>query len=117
LHSDDFADVMAAYLVVMWMSANERTALPPVSNVQAVRAQMRQLYATGSAQPPADSRHRQLVAEALMYETCLAIGTRESGNAQAIRNLADTSQRKLARSGFDMRHLALTDAGLIANSR
>lgn len=117
LHNDDFADVMAAYLVVMWMSANERTALPPVSNVQAVRAQMHQLYATGSAQPPADSHHRQLVAEALMYETCLAIGTRESGNPQAIRNLADTSQRKLARSGFDMRHLALTDAGLIANSR
>ena len=93
------------------------SAPPPVSNVQAVRAQMHQLYATGSAQPPADSHHRQLVAEALMYETCLAIGTRESGNAQAIRNLADTSQRKLARSGFDMRHLALTDAGLIANSR
>jgi len=58
-----------------------------------------------------------LVAEALMYETCLAIGTRESGNAQAIRNMADSAQRKLAKNGFDMRNLALTDAGLTPRSR
>lgn len=112
LHTDDFADVMSAYLVVMWMAANEKTALPAVSQVQGVRAQMRSLYASG-AQAPADARHRQLVAETLMYETCLAIGTRESGNMQAIRNLADSTQRKLAANGFDMHRLALTDAGLI----
>ena len=116
LRNSDFGDVMSAYLVVMWMAANEQTALPPVSQVQGVRAQMRNLYSTG-AQPPADARQRQLVAEALMYETCLAIGTRESGNAQAIRNMADSAQRKLAKNGFDMRNLALTDAGLTPRSR
>lgn len=116
LHNDDFADVMSAYLVVMWMAANEKTALPAVSQVQGVRAQMRNLYSAG-AQPPADARQRQLVAETLMYETCLAIGTRESGNAQAIRNMADSAQRKLAKNGFDMRNLALTDAGLTSRSR
>jgi hypothetical protein len=116
LHNDDFADVMAAYLVVMWMAANERTALPNVAQVQAVRAQMQRLYSNG-AQPPIEIRQRQLVAETLMYETCLAIGTRENGSAQAIRNMADSTQRKLARNGFDMRSLALTDAGLVQRTR
>jgi hypothetical protein len=116
LHNDDFADVMAAYLVVMWMAANERTTLPNVAQVQAVRSQMQRLYSNG-AQPPVEPRQRQLVAETLMYETCLAIGTRENGSAQAIRNMADSTQRKLSRNGFDMRALALTDAGLVQRAR
>ena len=84
--------------------------------MQAVRGQMRRLYANG-AQPPVDVRQRQLVAETLMYETCLAIGTRESANPQAIRNMADSAQRKMSRNGFDMRRLALTDAGLTPRPR
>lgn len=114
LRSNDFGDIMAAYMVVMWMAANRQTELPQVSQVQAVRNQMRGFFAS-TLEGAGDPAHRQLLAETAMYQTCMAVAIREQAQSQAKPELLDTMaaaiDRSMAEQGFQLRTLALTDQG------
>lgn len=111
LRSGDFSDVMTAYMIMTWMAANKQVALPKVSQVNGVRAQLRPTLAGKLG----DAHQRQLVAETMMYQTCVLIAAREQaeqGNAQLLNAAAEAINKN--GNGGGMRRLALTDQGLVA---
>jgi hypothetical protein len=115
LRGDDLADVTTAYVVVMWMTANQ-TGLPSAREVQGVREQMREVMFDGHSIPQhADERQR--AAESLIYQTVTLIKVREEAQAQRndrfLAHLADSAQASMARRQFDLRRLALTEAGMV----
>ncbi len=116
LRSDDFADVMTAYMIVMWMSVNQQTTLPQRSQVQAVRSQMRDSFASAAGNV-GDARQRQLMAEAVMYQTCMAVAIREQaqtqGKPELLGSLASAINQNMSASGVALNSMALTDQGLV----
>ena len=112
LRADDFADVMAAYTVVLWMSANRETRLPQVSQVRGVRQQMRAALAGRSD----DARQRQSLAETIMYQTCMLVAMREQaeqGKPEILDTLAAAIDKGSAQTGDQLRQMVLTDQGLV----
>jgi len=116
LSPDDFADVMTAYMIVMWMSVNQQTTLPERSQVQAVRAQLRDSF-TSAAGRVGNPRQRQAMAEAVMYQTCMAVAIREQAQAQGkpelLGTLASAINQNMSSSGVALASMALTDQGLV----
>ncbi|MEP7042825.1 MAG: DUF6683 family protein [Dokdonella sp.] len=116
LRSDDFADVMTAYMIVMWMSVNQQTELPQRSQVQAVRSQMRNSFVSAAGKV-SDARQRQLMAEAVMYQTCMAVAIREQAQAQSkpelLSSLASAINQNMSTGGISLASMALTDQGLV----
>lgn len=115
LRSDDLADVAAAHLVVMWMTAND-ARLPDAAQVRGVQAQVqRQMASSGAATPRAEDRQR--IAEALMYQTVTLIKVREQAQAESstayLRQLADSAQAMMASQDVDLRAMQLTEDGLV----
>ncbi len=115
LSTDDLADITTAYLVVMWMTANQ-APLPGVPEVRGVQQQVRQLLLDGG-RVPARMRDRQRTAEGLMYQTVTLIRVREeaetAGNAEFLARLADSAQKLMARQAFDLRGLVLSPHGMV----
>lgn len=108
LRANDFSDVMTAYMLMMWMAANQHMALPRIAQVNGVRAQLRPRLAGKIA----DARQRQHVAEMMMYQACILIAAREQaeqGRPQLLRAAASAIERS---QGDQLRRLALTDQGL-----
>lgn len=114
LRADDFGDVEAAHLVVMWMAVNQQTRLPTASQVQAVRRQMRTVFAS-QAGAISGAGQRQSVAEYIMYETCMAVLVRTTVEAhpELLKAVADAANEKMLAQGIPLRSLALTDDGLV----
>jgi hypothetical protein len=115
LRSDDLADVAAAHLVVMWMTANN-ARLPDAVQVRGVQAQVqRQMASSGASNPRADERQR--IAEALMYQTVTLIKVREQAQAESsdahLLDLADSAQSTMAKQDVDLRAMQLTADGLV----
>lgn len=115
LRGDDFADVTTAYVVVMWMIANQ-TALPSTGDVQGVRGQMREIL-SAERRIPVRAGERQRAAESLIYQTVTLIKVREEaqsqGNQAFLSHLADSAQASMARQKFDLRGLVMSDEGLV----
>lgn len=112
LRADDFADVMTAYTVMMWMGANRQVALPQVAEVQGVRRQLRDTLA-GRLD---DAQQRQLLAETMMYQTCVMVSVREEaekGRPELMDTLAAAIDKGSAQSGNQLRQMALTSDGLV----
>lgn len=113
--TDDLADVTTAYLLVMWMTAND-AALPTVAEARGVQAQIHDAFASGAAIPP-PANARQRAAESMMYQTVTLIRVREEAQKQRntayLVQLADSAQASMARQSFDLRALELTPAGLV----
>lgn len=117
LRNDNLIDVMTAYMVVMWMSANRQTALPSVAQVQGVRQQMRGIYGQPGHEI-ADASQRQLLAEDVMYQTCMAVTTREEAVAHHRPDLLDTlasqAEASTSNAGIQMKQLQLTNRGFVS---
>ena len=114
LRNDDLIDVMTAYMVVMWMSVNQRTVLPTTPQVLGVRQQMQSVFS--SAQIGSTQRaQRQVLAETAMYLTCLAVSMREQAVAQSrqdlLKSLSEQIEHSTSGQGLNLRQLALTDEG------
>jgi len=114
LSADNFADVMTAYVVIMWMAANRQVDLPQVAQVQGVRRQMQSALAGKLS----DAAKRQLVAETMMYQTCVAVAAREEaqakGNVQILDQLSNALDRSGGNGAQQLRQMALTNQGLVS---
>lgn len=111
LRADDFADVMTAYTVIMWTAANREVDLPTVNQMQGVRRQMRAFLANRPESP----EQRQLQAETMMYQICMAMMLHEQATTQHKPELLDAMGAELEKSLVQisgLRQLALTDSGL-----
>lgn len=115
LRGDDLGDVATAWLVVMWMTAND-APLPTTAVVKGVRDQTRYaLLARGNL--PESAAERQRTLEALAYQTVTLIRVRESaqasGNQAFLVQLADSAQASMRAQQLDLRAMALTEDGLV----
>lgn len=114
LRVDDLGDVTTAWLVVMWMTANQ-APLPAVEAVQGVREQTRAAMIDGRRVPAKAEKQRML--EALAYQTVTLIRVRESaqegGNEDFLAQLSDSAQATMQRQDLDLRAMALTEDGLV----
>jgi hypothetical protein len=113
LRADNLDDVMAAHMIVMWMAANQRSDVPPPAQAQAVRRQMRNVFASGAGAIPGTAQ-RQSVAEYVMYETCMTVLVRGElkSHPDLDRKVSDAVNAKMIGEGYALRDLALTDRGL-----
>lgn len=115
LKVDDVGDVLTAYVVVMWMTAND-APLPSEAQVRGLRRQMREML-IDHGRLPARATERQRVAESLMYQTVTMIRLRETAQAQRnhayLTQLSDAAQDSLSRQRFDLRALRLSADGLV----
>jgi len=114
LRADNLDDVMAAHIIVMWMAANQRSRLPTPVQVQAVRRQMRNVFASGAG-VISDATERQSAAEYVMYETCMTVLVRNELRLRPDldKRISDAVDMKMAEQGYALRDLKLTDQGLI----
>lgn len=116
LRSDNFGDVFAAYIIVMWMAANGETQLPSVSQVQAVRGQMNGFFAA-TLDSAGDDSHKQMLAETAMYMTCMAVTIREQAQLQnkpeLLDSMAGAVNQAMIEQGQRLRTITLTDRGFI----
>lgn len=115
LRGDDLGDVTTAWLVVMWMTAND-APLPTTAVVKGVRDQTRYaLLARGNL--PESAAERQRTLETLAYQTVTLIRVRESaqasGNQAFLDDLADSAQASMHAQQLDLRAMALTEDGLV----
>ena len=114
LRDDDLADVTAANLVVLRMMANG-VSPPARARVRGVAQQVRRQMMNHNGVLP-ESRERQRVAEALMYQPVTLMRVRETASApkatEYLATLADSAQDVMRRYGVDLRALAMTNAGL-----
>lgn len=115
LHSDDYGDVLAGYLVALWMVANQ-APVPGVVQVQAVNGQVHGQLARKA--PVGDVRQRQMQAEQMMYEVVATIHARQtaerSGNRQALEDMAEVAQRSFLARGLDLQGMVLRErVGLV----
>lgn len=115
LHADDYGDVLAGYLVALWMVANQ-APIPDVVQVQAVNGQVHGQLARKA--PIADARQRQMQAEQMMYEVVATIHARQmaerSGNLQALADMAAVAQRSFLARGLDLQGMVLKErVGLV----
>jgi len=112
LDPHDLVDVIAAYTVAMWMNVNQQTTLPSRAAVQAVRAQVASAFSAAPQGALTNPDKRQFVAEAMMYQTCVAIVQREAASSQDLRaTLAQKTQKQLTNSHSDLSNLTLTENG------
>ena len=114
LRADTLDDVMAAHMIVMWMAANQQSRLPTPAQAQAVRRQMRNVFASGAGAIAAPTQ-RQSVAEYVMYESCMTVLVRGEVKAhpELDKKISDAVNAKMAGQGYSLRDLKLTDQGLV----
>lgn len=115
LHQDNYADVMAAYMVVMWMSVNKETRLPSSGQMQAVKNQVLKMWPNLDSK--LDDKQRQIVAEKFMYQTCAAVVMRQNAvkgsNMQLLTQLSEQTSKNLLSQGINLNGLALTNNGFL----
>lgn len=112
LRADNFADVMTAYTVMMWLTANRQVQLPGPAQVGAVRSQLRATLAGTLG----DASQRQLIAESMMYQACVLIAARDKAEQGKPQMMDAASAAMDGGAGVDanqLRQLALTDQGLV----
>jgi hypothetical protein len=113
LRADNLDDVMAAHMIVMWMAANRQSKLPTPAQAQAVRRQMRNVFASGAGAIPGAAQ-RQALAEYVMYETCMTVLVRGElkSHPELDEKVSDAVNAKMVGQGYSLRDLTLTDQGL-----
>ncbi len=109
---DDLIDVTAAYLATMWMTANGRTTMPD-TYWRGLKAQVEGTLSDTTG-PLRSATERQAVAETMMYQSVTTIvlngyARDHGGNA---REIADAIDRNLKGSGFALRTMTMSSAGL-----
>ncbi len=108
------ADVQAAHVIAMWCIVHD-AEFPGTDVAQAVRDQLA-LGLQGRVEA-VDPVKRQLVGEALLYESMLSLeahaDAKANNNRQALAQMADTTQRNmLNRQAINLKKTRLSEHGL-----
>lgn len=110
----ELPDVLAAQIIGLWTLVHDE----PLPSTDVARAVSRQLATSLPGRAEAvDPRKRQLVGEALVYETVLALEARDAaraaGRRDELRQMAESAQRNmLNRQAINLRKTRLTLQGL-----
>ena len=114
LNPDSYRDVLAAWMLTMWLTANNAPQLPTQAQVDGVRRQTDDTLKLQGI--PGTAADRQLAAESMMYEVVSAIAARQkaeqAGNRAALESLSASTQGNLQQRGLNFQALALDDNGL-----
>ncbi|HEY0179234.1 MAG TPA: DUF6683 family protein [Dokdonella sp.] len=114
LMPDNLPDLLAAHLIAMWSVVHD-APLPDRAIAQGLVKQFTAMLAGNAV--AADPTKRQLMGEALLYETVLTLeaqrAAREAGDPSMLKQMAESAQRNfLAQRAIDLRRTRLTPAGL-----
>lgn len=112
---DNLPDLLAGHLIAMWTIVHD-APLPGREIAAALSRQFLGLIA-GSPQA-ADPAKRQLMGEALLYETALTLeaqhAAREIGDKAKLREMAESAQKNLlGQRGINLRKTRLTASGMV----
>lgn len=114
LNPDSYRDVLAAWMLTMWLTANNAPQLPTQAQVDGVRRQTDDTLKLQGI--PGTQAERQLQAESMMYEVVSAIAARQeaeqAGNRAALESLSASTHSNLQQRGLNFQALALDDNGL-----
>ncbi len=110
LQPNNLGDISSAYMVLMWMVANQSN-IPQKDQISAVQQTMRPLIAKQFGR--LNNAQRQETGEAMVYEILMALSAWDStkGNVQRRQQLSDQAHRNLLKRGLDFRSLTLTSSG------
>ncbi|MBO9664254.1 DUF6683 family protein [Dokdonella sp.] len=111
---DNLPDLLAGHLIAMWTVVHD-TTLPGRDVATALSRQLLTLIA--ASPQAADPAQRQLMGEALMYETVLTLeaqqAARASGDKAKLKEMAESAQRNLLNQrGINLRKTRLTASGM-----
>jgi hypothetical protein len=114
LSRGDLADVFTAQLIALWSIVHD-TNVTDRSIAAAVRRQM--ASSLRGREDVADPVRRQLVGEALLFESVLSLEScdqaRASGNRAQLREMAESAQHNmLNRQALNLKKMRLTAAGM-----
>lgn len=116
--SNNIADAMSAYWIVMWMIANQE-AIPTRKRVAAVHQQVTQNMLSNQMLAKATIEQRQEMTEGLVYETMFALGQRADVERRRDytrqRELAQVAHKNMLRNGVDLKNLRMTSQGFVSN--
>lgn len=115
LAPDNLPDLLAGHLIAMWVVVHD-AALPGRDAATALARQ----FATQIAGSPqaADPAKRQLMGEALLYETVLTLealhAARDAGDTAKLKEMAESAQRNiLNQRSINLRKTRLTASGMV----
>ena len=114
LSHTQLADVLAAHLIAMWSIVHD-APLPDAATAAGVRAQ---LAASLQGRPEAvDPLKRQLIGEALVFESMLSLEAHDeakaSGDRKALAQMAEAAQgNMLGRQGINLKKTRLSPRGM-----
>lgn len=112
---DNLPDLLAGHLIAMWSVVHDA----PLPGRDVAAALVRQFTGMISASPQAaDPAKRQLMGEALLYETALTLeaqrAARESGDQAMLKQMAESAQQTiLQQRSINLRKTRLTASGMV----
>lgn len=112
---DTLPDLLAGHMIAMWSVVHD-APLPARSVAMAIAKQFAGLI--GSNPLAADPAKRQLMGEALLYETVLTLEAqgqaRASSDSAMLKQMAESAQRNyLSQNSINLRKTRLTESGMV----
>ncbi|MBS1756093.1 MAG: hypothetical protein JSU03_02320 [Bacteroidetes bacterium] len=119
LQANSYADVLATYLVVMWMSVNKQTQLPESTKVKAVAMQCKSILLANNDFAKLSARQKQWEAEIMMYQACFNVLIRQeavrNSDTKMLSQLSASAAASLAKQNLHLDKLSLTNKGFEEN--
>jgi len=112
---DNLPDLLAGHFIAMWTVVHDA----PIPGRDTAAALVRQFTDLIAPSPlAADAGKRQLMGEALLYESVLTLeaqeAARSAGNKAALKEMAESAQRNfLAQRSINLRKTRLTKTGMV----
>ena len=118
LSSDNVADAMLGYWLVMWSIIHDKPLPPPGPGIESARKQISALVASNPiVRKGGDESRRQMVGEAMIFESMISLEVRDDvkrrGNDGELRNLSESTHHNLLRKHMNLKVLDFTDQGFV----
>lgn len=113
LRHDNLADTLAAYWISMWTVIHDK----PLANAEQTAAVLGQvLPRIHTSDLTKSARKRQLMGEALVYESTIALAVYHDAKANnhelQLRQMAQSAKKNTRKKGFELAKMKLTNQGM-----
>ncbi len=119
LRSNDVADAMLGYWLVMWSAIHGRDLPSAGEGVEAARRQLAGLLGKNPVVKSGSNRQRQMVGEGMVFETVLGLEiyerTRLGGSPDELRQLGESTHENMMRRNINLRAMDFTRQGFVRN--